>query len=182
MTASLLGTLEVAASVTSRRGYVQPALPFGEPGWQAVLRIEPKHSVFPTRVAANVFAFHRAFGLPAQTVPSLDGVSNEILRLRERLLDEETGEFALASHRRDLVGMADALADVVYVAYGTAATLGLDLDRVLDEVHRANMSKLDEDGRPVLRHDGKVLKSPRYRPPDVVGVVATQPPLPFRFS
>ena len=182
MTTRLLARMQGEKTATSQQGYDQPALPFGEAAERAVLRVAPRRSVFPTRVAAHVFAFHRAFGLPAQTLPSLDGVSNEMLRLRERLLDEEAGEFALASYRRDLVGMADALADVVYVAYGTAATLGLDLDLILDEVHRANMSKLDDDGRPVLRDDGKVLKSPRYRPPDVAGVLATQLPLPFRVS
>jgi predicted HAD superfamily Cof-like phosphohydrolase len=160
--------------------YLQPCLPlpleaFGR-GWQSLTRQSPKR---PGRIAASVFAFHRAFGLPRRTRPSLDGVSGDLLALRERLLDEEATEFAVASHERDLVGMADALADVVYVAYGTAVTLGLDLDLILDEVHRSNMSKLDEDGRPILRHDGKVIKSPRYRPPDVSGVIATQPTLPF---
>lgn len=166
----------------SQPGYIQLPLPIGAFTEQASPQRGLKRSSCPSRIAGSVFAFHRAFGLPAQRQPSLAGVSNDLLRLRERLLDEETGEFALASHRRDLVGMADALADVVYVAYGTAVTLGLDLDLILDEVHRANMSKLDEEGRPVLRYDGKVLKSPGYRGPDVAGVIAAQPPLPFRIS
>ncbi|MBC9820100.1 nucleotide pyrophosphohydrolase [Terrabacter sp. MAHUQ-38] len=148
------------------------------------LGIEPlsrasRPRVAPSRVAAQVHAFHRAFGLPRANTPSVESVTDEVLRLRERLLDEETAEFAVASHRRDLVGMADALADIVYVAYGTAVTLGLDLDLILDEVHRSNLSKLDERGRPVLRHDGKVLKSPRYSPPDIAAVIAEQPTLPF---
>ena len=84
-----------------------------------------------------------------------------------------------ASHRRDLVGMADALADIVYVAYGTAISFGLDLDMLLDEVHRSNMSKLDERGRPIMRDDGKVLKSPRYEPPRIEATLRRQPPLPF---
>jgi len=152
-----------------------PSEPFGV-GWEA---LQGRRKPLPGRVAASVFTFHRAFKLPRQLRPSLDGVTDEQLRLRQRLLDEETAEFATAACRRDLVGMADALADVVYVAYGTAATLGLDLDLILDEVHRSNMSKLDERGRPVLRADGKVLKSPRYVKPNVAAVIAGQPTLPF---
>lgn len=133
----------------------------------------------PSRIAGMVAAFHKAFGLPRRRLPSLDGVDRQLLELRTRLLDEETAEFAAAAAQRDLAAIADALADVVYVAYGTAVTVGLDLDAVLDEVHRSNMSKLDEEGRPVLRDDGKVLKSPRYFPPDVASVLASQPPLPF---
>jgi hypothetical protein len=74
----------------------------------------------------------------------------------------------------DLQGIAQELADVVYVAYGTALTYGIPLDAVLAEVHRANMSKLDADGKPLLRDDGKVLKSELYRAPDVAAVLARQ--------
>ncbi len=161
--------------------FIQQTLPIDDVqgrGWQASRPSPP----LPSRVAAQVFAFHRAFGLPRNVRPDLGSVSDDLLRLRERLLDEEAAEFANASYRRDLVGMADALADVVYVAYGTAVTLGLDLDLVLDEVHRANMSKLDASGRPLLRADGKVMKSSRYRPPDVSRIIAHQPPLPFGSS
>lgn len=144
-------------------------------GWQAARARRPA----PSRAALQVYTFHRAFDLPRRLVPGLAQVDDALLRLRERLLDEETSEYMEASYRRDFAAMADALADIVYVAYGTAISFGLDLDLVIDEVHRANMSKLDEDGRPVLRHDGKVLKSPRYTPPRVSQVIATQPRLPF---
>jgi predicted HAD superfamily Cof-like phosphohydrolase len=136
----------------------------------------------PGRSAAHVYAFHRAFHLPRRATPvspTLGEVEDSMLRLRERLLEEETAEYMASSHRRDLVGMADALADIVYVAYGTAISFGLDLDALLDEVHRSNMSKLDERGRPVLRDDGKVLKSPRYESPRVESVIRKQRPLPF---
>lgn len=86
-------------------------------------------------------------------------------------MEEEFGELIQAVAQRDLVAIADALADIVYVAYGTALTYGVDLDAVLHEVHRANMSKLDADGRPIRRADGKVLKSDRYSPPDVAAVL-----------
>lgn len=72
----------------------------------------------------------------------------------------------------DAFSVADALADIVYVVYGTALTYGIDLDSVLREVHRANMSKLGADGKPLLRQDGKVLKSDRYRPPDIAPIVS----------
>jgi predicted HAD superfamily Cof-like phosphohydrolase len=75
--------------------------------------------------------------------------------------------------------LADALGDIVYVAYGAAVTYGLDLDAVLAEIHRSNMSKLGLDRRPIMRADGKVLKGPAYRPPDIGTVLATQLALPF---
>lgn len=77
----------------------------------------------------------------------------------------------------DHVEVADALADIVYVAYGTALTYGIDLDAVLQEVHRSNMSKLGPDGRPILREDGKVLKGPGYFPPAIGEVLRTQRPI-----
>ena len=72
----------------------------------------------------------------------------------------------------DAFSVAEAVADIVYVVYGTALTYGIDLDPVLREVHRANMSKLGADGKPLLRQDGKVLKSDRYRPPDIAPIVS----------
>jgi predicted HAD superfamily Cof-like phosphohydrolase len=122
--------------------------------------------------------FHQAFGLPRSGRASAD-VPDSLARLRVDLLVEEVGEFADATTARDLVGLADALADIVYVAYGAAITYGIDLDAALREVHRSNMSKLDEHGRPIHREDGKVLKSARYTPPDIAGVLYFQPPLPF---
>ena len=90
------------------------------------------------------------------------------------LLEEEVGEFVTASKTEDLVGIADALADIVYVIYGTALTYGIDLDSVLREVHKSNMSKLGGDGKPLLRGDGKVIKSERYFPPDISSVLSMQ--------
>ena len=90
------------------------------------------------------------------------------MTLRQALIEEEVGELQAAAGAGDLVGVADALADIVYVAYGTAHVYGIDLDAVLDEVHASNMTKLGADGRPVRRADGKILKGPglpaaRYR-------------------
>ncbi|GLY81594.1 hypothetical protein [Actinoallomurus iriomotensis] len=124
-------------------------------------------------IASDVAAFHAAFGLPRNDTPTVD-VPAEVAALRVRLLAEEVEEFAAATDDRDIVGIADALADVVYVAYGAAVTYGIDLDAVLAEVHRSNMTKLDADGRVLLREDGKVMKSGRYTPPDVAGVLRDQ--------
>lgn len=87
--------------------------------------------------------------------------------LRRKLHDEEHAELADALASGDRHAIAQELADVVYVAFGTALAYGIDLDAAVREVHRANMSKLGDDGRPVLRDDGKVLKGPHYRAPDM---------------
>ncbi len=94
------------------------------------------------------------------------------------LIEEEVDELRAGARDGDLVEVADALADIVYVAYGTAHVYGIDLDAVLDEVHASNMTKLGPGGRPVRRPDGKVLKGPDYRPPDVNGVLARSARLP----
>lgn len=125
----------------------------------------------------SVLEFHSTFGLPVNTNPTLR-IDSELGRLRIDLLEEEVGEFADATKRQDLTALADALGDIVYVAYGAAATYGIDLDSVLAEIHRSNMSKLGADGRPVYRNDGKVLKSPLYSPPDIATVLDQQLPLP----
>lgn len=124
-------------------------------------------------IAAAVAEFHEAFGLPVRDVPSGE-VDCDLAKLRVALLEEEVSEFVTASEKSDLVGIADALADITYVVYGTALTYGIDLDAVLREVHRSNMSKLDGDGRPLIRGDGKVLKSDRYFPPDIEAVLSRQ--------
>jgi predicted HAD superfamily Cof-like phosphohydrolase len=123
--------------------------------------------------ATAVAEFHRAFNLPMRRVPSAE-VDHALARLRVGLLEEEVSEFVAASEKGDLIGIADALADIVYVVYGTALTYGINLDAVLWEVHRSNMSKLDSDGKPLIRDDGKVLKSERYVPPDIESVLSLQ--------
>lgn len=124
-------------------------------------------------IAASVAEFHAAFGLPASELPTSD-IDPRLASLRIALLEEEAGEFVIAAEKGDLVGIADALADVVYVAYGTALTYGIDLDAMLREVHRSNMSKLGADGQPVVRDDGKVMKSDRYFPPAIGALLDAQ--------
>ena len=123
--------------------------------------------------AAAVADFHRAFNLPMRQSPSAD-VDKSLAKLRVALLQEEVGEFITASEKGDLVAIADALADITYVVYGTALTYGIDLDSALREVHRSNMSKLGNDGKPFIRDDGKVLKSERYFPPDIASVLGLE--------
>jgi predicted HAD superfamily Cof-like phosphohydrolase len=123
-------------------------------------------------VAEMVAEFHAAFGLPIASIPT-GSIPGPLVDLRCRLLAEEVAEFEAACASGDLVGILDGLADVVYVAYGTALTYGIDLNAAIAEVHRSNMSKLGEDGRPILRVDGKVLKGPQYSPPNLSAIVAT---------
>lgn len=123
-----------------------------------------------SRARGQVGDFHRAYGLPIRNVPTA-AIGPDQVTLRQALIEEEVRELAEAAEAGDLVGVADALADIVYVAYGTAHVYGIDLDAVLDEVHASNMTKLGADGRPVRRADGKVLKGPGYRPPDVRAVL-----------
>jgi predicted HAD superfamily Cof-like phosphohydrolase len=126
----------------------------------------------PSRAGVQVGDFHRAYGLPVRESPTVD-VGADQVELRLALIEEEVGELAEAARAGDLVGVADALADIVYVAYGTAHVYGIDLDAVLDEVHSSNMTKLGADGRPIRRADGKVLKGPGYRPPNIAAVLRT---------
>jgi predicted HAD superfamily Cof-like phosphohydrolase len=123
--------------------------------------------------------FHTAFGLPLHVMPQ-DRVDPTLAALRVDLLEEEVAEFRQASQEGDVVAIADALGDIAYVLYGTALTYGINLDAVIAEVHRSNMSKLDTDGKPILRGDGKVLKPATYSPPELRRVLGSQVPLPFQ--
>lgn len=125
-----------------------------------------------------VAEFHRAFGQPVRTVPSGSLAGSEA-DLRQAILDEEVEELRQAIAEADVVGIADALADLVYVICGTAHYYGIDLDAAFEEVHRSNMTKLDREGKPIYRSDGKVLKGPRYKPPDLaraMGLPSEPPP------
>jgi predicted HAD superfamily Cof-like phosphohydrolase len=93
------------------------------------------------------------------------------------LLEEEVRELQEAISSCDLIAVADALADITHVVAGTAVTLGIDLDAVLREVQRSNLTKLDASGRPLKSAAGRVLKSDRYERPDLAGVLTAQRPL-----
>jgi len=122
--------------------------------------------------AALVREFHLVFGLDARTTPT--EVSSAIAAHRGELLAEEAAEVAEVSVTGPLDRLAHELADVVYVAYGTALVHGIDLDAVIAEIHRSNMTKLGPDGQVMRRADGKVLKGDHYEFPDVAAVLRRQ--------
>lgn len=116
-------------------------------------------------VAAEMLEeFHRVF------VPE----GADVRAVRKVLLAEEHREAQEAIEQGDRLQIAQELADLLYVTYGTALVYGIDLDVALAEVHRANMSKLGEDGKPILREDGKVLKGPGFNPPDMQSAIITE--------
>lgn len=123
----------------------------------------------PKRNFEKIRQFHETYGQPVGEEPVF--LSPERQALREALIDEEVQEFKDAVAEGDLINAFKELADILYVVYGTAVEMGGDLDSVLNEVHKSNMSKLGEDGLPVYRPDGKVLKGPNYREPDVKTVL-----------
>tara|TARA_B100000927_G_scaffold85501_1_gene68803 strand:- start:451 stop:924 length:474 start_codon:yes stop_codon:yes gene_type:complete len=93
-------------------------------------------------------------------------------RLRINLIEEELDELQLAVDNEDMVEIADALTDLLYVVYGAGHAFGIDLDECFAEVHRSNLSKLGTDFKPIKREDGKVLKPDTYSPPDLKTVLA----------
>lgn len=116
--------------------------------------------------------FHAVFGAHMERTPTVD-LTKETIALRVSLIQEELDEYRQAAEGRDLVGVADALSDLMYVVLGTYVAHGLqDLAEALfAEVHASNMSKLDENGRVIFRADGKVLKSALWRPPNLAEIL-----------
>ena len=117
--------------------------------------------------------FHETYGLPVRSTPARpENWREEVLRFD--LLREEFEEYRDAYTAGDLVELADALADLIYIAHGTALVYGIDLDAVLAEVHRSNMSKVGADGKPIFREDGKVLKGPNFEEPRIAEVLGLE--------
>lgn len=115
----------------------------------------------------KVAEFMYAFGQDVETRPGWTSVSE----LRYELIREELEELREALDGRDLIGVADALTDLLYVVYGAGHSFGIPLDKCFEEVHNSNMSKLGEDGKPIYREDGKVLKGPNYWQPNLKRVL-----------
>ena len=115
----------------------------------------------------KVAEFMNAFGQAVETSPGWTSVSE----LRYDLIDEELKELRQALDERNLVEVADALTDLLYVVYGAGHSFGIPLDKCFEEVHNSNMSKLGADGKPIYREDGKVLKGPNYWKPDLKKVI-----------
>ena len=119
-----------------------------------------------------VARFHRSFGLGISDAPRADlGVEKN--QLRFNLMDEENREYYEAAQNDDLVEVADALGDMLYILCGTILEHGMQdiIEEVFGEIQRSNMSKLGEDGMPIYREDGKVLKGPCYFKPDIKGIL-----------
>lgn len=113
----------------------------------------------------KVKEFQKAFNSNIGITSALPDSSERELRIK--LLKEEFEEYIDGENNNDLVEIADALGDMLYIIYGTAVSYGIPLEEIFDEIHRSNMSKLGEDGNPIFREDGKVLKSSNYSPPNI---------------
>jgi predicted HAD superfamily Cof-like phosphohydrolase len=115
-----------------------------------------------------VSEFHKAFGLGVKESPTADlGIKKNLLRYE--LMREENEEYLEAANENDLVEVADALGDMLYILCGTIIEHGMQhkIEEVFNEIQRSNMSKLGEDGKPIYREDGKVLKGPNYFKPKI---------------
>ena len=113
----------------------------------------------------KVGTFMKTFGQEVKTKPSFS--SDKINKLRIDLIKEELDELQEAMKNNDLLEVADALTDILYVTYGAGHAFGIDLDKCFDEVQNSNMSKLGENGEPIYNESGKVMKGPNYFKPDL---------------
>jgi predicted HAD superfamily Cof-like phosphohydrolase len=113
----------------------------------------------------KVGTFMKTFGQEVKTKPSFSG--DKINKLRIDLIKEELEELQEAMKNNDLLEVADALTDILYVTYGAGHAFGIDLDKCFDEVQNSNMSKLGKNGEPIYNDSGKVMKGPNYFKPDL---------------
>ena len=113
----------------------------------------------------KVGLFMTTFGQEVKKKPSLS--TDKINNLRIKLIEEELNELQEAISKKDLKEVADALTDILYVAYGAGHAFGINLDACFEEVQKSNMSKLGNDGKPIYNENGKVMKGPNYFKPDL---------------
>ena len=113
----------------------------------------------------KVGTFMKTFGQEVKTKPSFS--TDKINKLRLDLIKEELNELTEAMNNNDLLEVADALTDILYVTYGAGHAFGINLDKCFEEVQNSNMSKLDENGKPIYNEHGKVMKGPKYFKPDL---------------
>ena len=115
--------------------------------------------------------FHKSFEINIEENPIIPGEAR--CKLRQKLLEEEVNELKTAWKSEDIIEVADALADIQYVLLGTVLEFGLQdyFLEIFNEVHRSNMTKLDEKGKPLRRSDGKVIKSKSYDPPNISKII-----------
>ena len=117
----------------------------------------------------KVKTFMETFGQEVKTKPSFS--TDKINSLRYDLIKEELEELKVAMENNDLLEVADALTDILYVTYGAGHAFGIDLDKCFEEVQSSNMSKLGEDGKPIYNESGKVMKGSKYFKPDLTKFV-----------
>ena len=117
----------------------------------------------------KVKAFMNTYGQDVNEKASFP--EDTIVQLRVDLIEEELNELKEAVKNNDIVEVADALTDILYVTYGAGHSFGVDLDKCFDEVQRSNMSKLGEDGNPIYNESGKVMKGPNYSAPDLKKII-----------
>ena len=117
----------------------------------------------------KVKAFMNTYGQDVNEKASFP--KDAIVQLRVDLIEEELNELKEAIKNNDIVEVADALTDILYVTYGAGHSFGVDLDKCFDEVQRSNMSKLGEDGNPIYNDSGKVMKGPNYSAPDLKKII-----------
>ena len=113
----------------------------------------------------KVGIFMKTFGQQVKTKPAFS--TEKINNLRIDLIKEELQELTEAMNNKDLLEVADALTDILYVTYGAGHAFGIDLDKCFEEVQNSNMSKLGENGEPIYNESGKVMKGPNYFKPDL---------------
>jgi predicted HAD superfamily Cof-like phosphohydrolase len=121
--------------------------------------------------ANKVKLFMESFGQEVKSKPEFP--SDDTVKLRIELISEELQELVDACNAGDIIEVADALTDILYVTYGAAHSFGIPIDECFKEVQRSNMSKLGEDGKPIYREDGKVMKGPNYSVPNLKNVLQT---------
>ena len=119
---------------------------------------------------SKVGIFMKTFGQDVKNKPSFS--TDKINKLRIDLIKEELNELQEAIKNKDLLEVADALTDILYVTYGAGHAFGINLDRCFDEVQNSNMSKLDKNGKPIYNESGKVMKGPNYFKPNLGKFVA----------
>lgn len=124
------------------------------------------------RKIAAVTEFHQAFGLGIKNTPTAD-LGKEKNLLRYKLMREENEEYLEAANNNDMIEVADALGDMLYILCGTIIENGMQnvIEEVFEEIQRSNMSKLGADGKPIYREDGKVLKGENYFPPNIKNIL-----------
>jgi predicted HAD superfamily Cof-like phosphohydrolase len=118
----------------------------------------------------KVGIFMKTFGQEVKSKPSFS--TDKINKLRIDLIKEELDELKEAMDNNDLLEVADALTDILYVTYGAGHAFGINLDKCFNEVQNSNMSKLDENGEPIYNESGKVMKGPNYFKPDLTKFVS----------